>query len=67
MTYSIEKHFLAFMTFLPIILLEYQTALQKFGKIKHTNYRVYRQQAYRANTPAMNNNDGPHRGCLLKN
>ena len=33
MTYSIEKHFLAFMTFLPIILLEYQTALQKFGKI----------------------------------
>ena len=26
MTYSIEKHFLAFLTFLPIILLEYQTA-----------------------------------------
>ena len=33
MTYSIEKHFLAFMIFLPIILLEYQAALQKFGKI----------------------------------
>ena len=46
MTYSIEKHFLAFMIFLPIILLEYQTTLQKFGKIKHTNYMVYRQQAY---------------------
>ena len=39
MTYSIEKHFLAFMTFLPIILLEYQTTLQNYGKIKHSNCR----------------------------
>ena len=54
MTYSIEKHFLAFMTFLPIILLEYQTALQKFRKIKHSNCRVYRQQAYRANVEPLN-------------